>query len=234
MAFQLNMINQKSVNQPKYSGVKDSSCRICSLMHEPNPPKGYNLAWLTSVNYKAINSIGPLVPGWSLVCPIKHSVNLSEHYHSEEFWQFSSSAIKVLVAQYGQCVVFEHGPQSEESLIGCGTGHAHLHLVPLSFSLETEAVRFDNKLKWRRVLARDLRSISSGSEYLFVADNFDGVNTSGMMCIVEEPYSQFFRRIIANRVGLRHLYDYKRYPMHELTSTYAKKLRAAVMADTVN
>ena len=81
------------------------------------------------------------VGGWSLVCPVNHAVNLVGDYARGEFWRFASAAARIVEGRYGACSFFEHGAGTEESLTGCGAGHAHGHLAPLNLSLEAEAHR---------------------------------------------------------------------------------------------
>lgn len=42
-----------------------------------------------------------------------------------------------------------------------------------------------------------------------------------------KPISQFFRRVIASRVGLGELFDYKRYPMMEIGLSSLARLSAS-------
>ena len=105
-------------------------CRFCGIsdrMHGEN----FNLPIAESEHFFAMASIGSFVPGWTLVCPKRHYLNLADFYETAEFVEFSSRVGSAVVQAYGAPVVaFEHGCRHAGSLTGCGTDHAHLHLVP--------------------------------------------------------------------------------------------------------
>lgn len=218
-------LSQSVINSPKLN------CQFCAFLSGEGKDK-FESRWLNSQIYSAVASIGPLVPGWSLICPIRHSVNLCGHYSRAEFWTFTGNAVEAVQREYGECVLFEHGPRCEDSLTGCGTGHAHLHLVPLQFSLERAAKEFDTQLEWIRVAAKEIDYFAGGQEYLFVADRFDGELTSGMLCVLKSPTSQFFRRVIAKELRLENSYDYKQYPMLDSATLEANRLRASTIQPT--
>jgi ATP adenylyltransferase len=199
-------------------------CRFCSLLAGTRDT--FNSEWLSEDDYKAIVSIGAMVPGWSLICPVRHVVNLNEDYARDDFWTFARTAARTLDDRYGACTFFEHGAARESSLTGCGVGHAHGHLVPLPFSLEAEARRFEPGLSWRKCAVSEVKRIASNREYLFVASKFDGEFSVGSLCVLEQATSQFFRRVIARRLGIGDLYDYRQYPMLELAAETANELRA--------
>jgi diadenosine tetraphosphate (Ap4A) HIT family hydrolase len=184
--------------------------------------------WLRDENYCAIASKGALVPGWSLVCPVDHSVNLSTFYGRSDFWQFANLAADTIRARYGDVRIFEHGAGHPGSLTGCGTDHAHLHIVPLEFSLLIEAVRQDSKLKWSFCDAKGIEKYASGREYLYVSDRYEGEKTTGLVCLLDSPISQFFRRVIAARLGLREFFDYRRHPMLDIAEQTATQLGADI------
>jgi diadenosine tetraphosphate (Ap4A) HIT family hydrolase len=190
----------------------------------------FDSTWLADGGYKAMVSVGALVSGWTLICPEAHAVNLCDHYGRKEFWKFASDAAGAIERRYGKCSYFEHGASSEMSLTGCGVGHAHGHLVPLDFSLESEARREAPNFAWRECLVIEAGALARGREYLFVASAFRGQATKGSLCILEAPTSQFFRQLIARRLGIGDLYDYKKYPMLDIAAASARELRRHVSA----
>lgn len=201
-------------------------CRFCSLLAGASDV--FESTWLHAEGYRAMVSVGALVPGWTLVCPVDHVINLSSHYKRSAFWSFASTAAHVLEDRYGPCAFFEHGAGAEGSSTGCGVGHAHGHLVPLALSLEGEARRVAPHLDWVKCPASDIGAVASDREYLFVAEKFAGAQSVGSLCILEEPTSQFFRRLIAQMLGVGDLYDYKKYPMLEIASKSSQELRNLV------
>jgi hypothetical protein len=206
----------------------NSICRFCGFLDD----QGSDLVdkpWMFGANFSALVSKGALVPGWSLLCPHTHSLSMAKSYQDHDFWEFSSKAIGVVQGRFGPVCVFEHGATHIGSATGCGTDHAHLHAVPLSFSLEAEAIRCDG-IEWRSCAARDVESEAAGREYLFVADRWEQGRTRGLIAVLEEPISQFFRRLIAQRLGLPDLYDYRRYPMLDIARDSCSQLLADVRA----
>jgi ATP adenylyltransferase len=199
-------------------------CRFCSLLSGA-AGDSFDSVWLGSVDYRALLSVGALVPGWTLICPVRHVVNLCQDYGRSDFWSFSGSAAAILEERYGSPAYFEHGSASEASLTGCGVGHAHGHLVPLTFDLEREALHSAAGLRWQSCDASDINVLAAGREYLFVAACFEGVSTRGSICVLDEPTSQFFRRVIAKKLGMSDLYDYNKYPMLDIAAESARELR---------
>ena len=205
-----------------------AGCRFCGYF-DHGGVELVDTPWLRDDDYFAMVSKGAMVSGWSLICPLRHDFSLTNDYRIGKFWDFAGRAEAVIRARYGDVRVFEHGAGYVGSPTGCGTDHAHLHLVPLPFSLATEALRYDAALTWSSCKAKDVRERVAGREYLFVSDRFDGDQTSGLLCLLEAPVSQFFRRVVASRLGLREFYDYRRHPMLEIAERTASDLRADVV-----
>lgn len=199
-------------------------CRFCSYLDGRQVATPANTPWLSNANYGALISIGALVPGWTLVCPKQHETNLCSHYANQDFWRFTQSAAEHLKRLYGDVRIFEHGASHEGSATGCGTDHAHLHIVPLGFSLTKLAQISGDALTWQKCAAKNIPQIVGESEYLFVSDNLNGRNTSGLVAILNMPVSQFFRRIIAKQLQKPEVYDYKVHPMSDLTIQFATEM----------
>ena len=202
-----------------------TTCRFCSHVRAAPEAGNIDTPWMKGSDYAALVTIGALVPGWSLICPINHGFNLSTSYQDSAFWQFCGTAMDIVTRAYGPVTIFEHGARHDGSLTGCGTNHAHLHVVPLNFALAVEALRFDRTRNWERCLITEIEERSAGREYLFVSTTVRGKETEGLLCMPNEPISQYFRRVIANRLGLGDLFDYKRYPMMEIGQSSLARLR---------
>lgn len=200
----------QSINYP------ENECRFCRYLSSSTSGQAdLNTPWLATECYSAFVSIGSLVPGWSLIVPKAHTTNLAAEYNRADFWKFAGDAASVIEDKFGQLRVFEHGAFDESSNTGCGTGHAHLHMVPLPYSLIDEAINFDANLKWEDCLATDIHKKTRNTEYLYVADEYRGSLTLGKICLLKTQTSQFFRKVIANKMGISSSYDYKVFPMPE-------------------
>lgn len=204
----------------------ETSCRFCSYMKSTGRRKKIDVPWLENGQYVAMTSIGGFVPGWSLICPVQHTLNLATDYTDPSLWLFTNQAVDILSKRYGKVLVFEHGSQSSSSKTSCGTAHAHLHVVPLSFSLEQESIKYGEKykLEWQPCYATEVELATGKSEYLFVADKYEGIKTKGKLTLLDQEISQFFRKVIANKLNIYEKYNYRTNPMIEITSESAKHL----------
>lgn len=182
---------------------------------------------IESDDYFAVSSIGGFVPGWTLVFTKEHRFNMSRAYRDPAFNDFVLKVIAVLGKEYGRCVFFEHGAAKLNSQTGCGVNHAHFHIVPFSKSIETLAAAYGSNHVWQETQASEIEDCCDGAEYLFCSDEF-GLESRGVMSILENPESQFFRKVIASAIGLGALYDYKRYQFEELSADTAIRLRRCV------
>lgn len=215
-----------SMVQHVSSAAMTDLCRFCRFFSDKKKSTGIDVPWFSNDYYAAMVSIGALVPGWSLVCPLEHQINLSTHYQKTAFWDFVTDTVNAIRFRYGDVRLFEHGAYTQDSVTGCGTGHAHLHVVPLEFSLMKEALHYDSERKWRPCSVFDIQNLTNGQEYLFVADQFNGEQTTGFIALLDNGTSQFFRRVIAKRLGLDEFFDYRRYPMLDIAEQSAIQLRA--------
>lgn len=201
------------------------TCRFCSIVEGTADIAAlHDSPWLKGEQYAAFVSVGALVKGWSLVAPRQHTLNLLSQYGSKAFFRFLDQAHRIVTKDFGPTVVFEHGSQHHLSQTSCGTAHAHMHLVPLSFSLESASEQFDETLRWQTCRATEISSVVAGNEYLFVADRYDSDATVGQLAILREGRSQFFRQVIATRLGCPDLFDYKTHPQYDLTKESARRL----------
>jgi diadenosine tetraphosphate (Ap4A) HIT family hydrolase len=205
-------------------------CRFCGFLSDNKSTNAVDRPWLTNEHYSAVVSVGALTPGWSLICPIEHKLNLSVDFKKDCFWRFVGIVTAHLRSTYGlkvQC--FEHGPSVPGSLTGCGTDHAHLHVVPLDFDLADEVVGYDSSIYWHESFVYDIPDLVGDKEYLLLVTKFDGIYTRGRIAILEEGRSQFFRKVIAKKLGIAAQYDYKVNPMLEIASKTANLLHATVL-----
>ena len=200
-------------------------CRFCQFDNIENKVIDHDSVILSSESYYSISSVGGFLPGWVLVCPQNHDVNLINHYDNSAFWDMCENMEQALSHTYSENVtIFEHGPSLTGSLTGCGVNHAHIHLLPLNFSLEEEVKVFDPSLKWEKVKSSEINEIVNGREYLFISDNFNSSNTEGLLHILEQPISQFFRQVIASKINKIDIFDYKTHPHYESTDETSQKL----------
>lgn len=202
----------------------EKCCRLCEIAGGSPEAKSIDRPWLSNDHHMTFVSVGALVPGWSLVAPKRHVLNLAEDYVDPFFWEFANKAAMLLEQHYGRCVAFEHGSQAQDSMTSCGTAHAHLHIVPAAYSLVEKAKEFDPSLVWERTFASEIADRAKGKEYLFVADRICGDQTEGHISLLEVGRSQFFRRVIAQELGRPDEFDYRTHPQLDTAEQSAKFL----------
>jgi len=81
------------------------------------------------------------------------------------------------------------------------------------------------ELAWQQCRATDIHAAVKGREYLFVASTFNAERTLGRLCVLDNPTSQFFRKVIADKLGIGAFFDYKKYPMLDVARSSASELR---------
>lgn len=202
-------------------------CRLCSIAKGMPEGRPVDQAWLTDENYAAFVSVGAMVLGWSLVAPKRHELNLSAFYRDKGFWQFVDRAVGIVEETYGRTVIFEHGAFHANSLTSCGTAHAHLHIVPLTFSLSQKAIAFDPGLEWEKCFVNEVATRAAGREYLYVADKYSSARSQGWLSILKGEVSQYFRRVIAQELGRFNEFDYKLHPQTDIADASAEMLASA-------
>jgi ATP adenylyltransferase len=168
-------------------------------------------------NFVAVPTKGALVPGWVLIVPKTHLLRFSDIAKDKvpELNKIVKMVSEKLSKKFGAVTIFEHGPLYEGSLLGCGVNHAHLHLVSLPFKMDKAISDFtDVEYDWMYLQSNDQYTHfdKSSAEYLMYQDGHEGVLRYAE---VEEPVSQYFRKVVAHSVGLLDMYDYKKFAFDE-------------------
>ena len=159
-----------------------------------------------------IPTIGALVPGWVLLVPRIPLSALAAASTSEraQVLAASNEVAQDLSSFGGQNFFFEHGAAKPGSVLGCGVEQAHLHLVNLDFDLVQAALALGDCQEWTQVDTRDpWASIPANMEYYLVS-NFH----QAYVTYPTKKESQYFRKVMACRLGLADQWDYRMYP-HE-------------------
>lgn len=185
------------------------TCRFCSILKGKKIFGTIDTPIIENEDYYLLSSIGAMVEGWSLVIPKKHEYSMKNHYSNPKFYDFINNCIAVIKRAYhvDKVVVFEHGANKFESQTACGTNHCHIHIIPMSDSLLNEIT---DCLPFQKTTLNKVEEFVMNSEYLLYADVVDTVNASDCYIhILKEPISQFFRRIIATKLGFPDKYNYR-------------------------
>ncbi|MCZ2901188.1 HIT family protein [Burkholderia thailandensis] len=203
--------------------LPEMGCRFCRIA-AGGARLSHDRVLMESDDYFAIASIGGFIEGWTLVCTKRHTLNFSDDYRRQTFKEFASEVADTVSSAYGSIVVFEHGVRSHGSLTGCGTDHAHLHLVPFRDSLVDLVRDYDRARTWSHGPAKDVEQLADGREYLLMADSLAELDTAAYASLVERPESQFFRKALASRFGIDGSSDYRLFPFAERTELTARRV----------
>jgi ATP adenylyltransferase len=173
----------------------------------------FNQALLESSHFKVLPSLGSLVEGWLLIVPKKHFIcfgALESPNLYQELDELVAEVCSIVEREFGDYIIFEHGPSQLNSVVGCGVDHAHLHIVPMTVDLMLESKRHISNCVWNKAEGiESTRAFFNRNEnYLFIQDN----DRSCFIATAPQIPSQTFRKIIAEKLGISNKYDWKKYP----------------------
>lgn len=197
-------------------------CRFCNIW-AGNYQHPFDQPYMKNADYMALVSVGAFVEGWTLVIPQAHVYSMRTFYDLPEFWKFVQQTSRYIQSAYKKKVIcFEHGANSCDSETSCGTHHAHLHLIPFEGSLVEDIL---SERTWKKVIAKDVKDVVGDEEYLLYSD-LERMDEQAEVYIhiLKKGESQYFRRILAKRVGVLD-YSYKTAPYIERTTKSFEVLR---------
>ncbi|MET4807709.1 HIT domain-containing protein [Limibacillus sp. MBR-115] len=157
-----------------------------------------------SQHFVVLPTKGSIVAGWVLVVPKFPVPRMADVPRDmlDELHELVKRVCKKIDSQFGRSYAFEHGGL-KGSTVSCGVDQAHLHIAPLDFDLIT-AAQEKSPGGWTHEASQLPRESFVNTEYWFASSGDNAVCKS-----IDKPCSQFFRRIIAENVGLADSWDYK-------------------------
>lgn len=203
-------------------------CRFCSVQHGDKKYKITDTPIMENESYYLLSSIGALIEGWTLVIPKTHEYSMKKHYSDSKFYEFVNQCVNIIKKAYGvdKVIVFEHGANQFGSLTACGTNHCHIHIVPLKESLLKD---IDKIFDWEKLPFNQVENYVKNSEYLLYADVEGDLESSECYVhLLKEPVSQFFRRIIADKLGCPDKYNYKENENIDISNSTVKTLQKEI------
>jgi len=209
---------------------KLSICRFCNIIDGQYQFNEIDEPFASNDKFIAVASIGSLVEGWSLVIPKEHQLSMKNFYGQSELSALLKGVIPQMICRYGPLIAFEHGSNQEGSITACGTDHAHLHLVPFDDSLLPQMQ--EANLEWAKCSASEISFRVKNNEYLFYCElgtEQEWADPEGYLHILEKPISQFFRHMLAARLGCVEISDYRRFPQLEM----ARQTRNSLMGSII-
>ncbi len=185
----------------------------------------YNEILFESENFAVMPSLGSLVEGWLLIVPKTHYLSIGQIandmlYH--ELDELMKEVGDIVKSNYGNYIIFEHGPSEEKSVVGCGVDYAHIHIVPLSIDLIKKCEEHNLDFIWNKVAGIASTSLLAKENlaYLFLSKFEESFIATG-----EKFESQLFRKLIAESLGKEGMWDWKKYPFEENIQATLEKLK---------
>jgi diadenosine tetraphosphate (Ap4A) HIT family hydrolase len=164
-------------------------------------------------SFVVVPSVGALVPGWLLAIPRRPVLAIGELDEStiNELEELKSRLCRLVEKVFGPPAAFEHGPAQSGLGIGCSVDHAHLHVLPAPCSLTAaDETTLEMTPDWQNAhsLISTREYFSAGISYLYVEQPL------GERRIADAAHmpSQFFRRRVAQHIGVAGEFDWRRYP----------------------
>jgi len=194
----------------------ENICRFCNIFEGKQLYGNADGLLYETPDFAVFPTIGALVEGWVLIVPKEHDYSMRSYYSNNEFINLIETIKDRLYEKYNQpVIIFEHGANENGSLTSCGTNHAHLHMLPFKDSILSDMFR---ELKWQKCQAKNIREIVNEKEYLYYCDLSDEKfnNADGYVHVLTSPISQYFRKLIATKVGKNEQYSYKEFPNLEM------------------
>ncbi|HVR06485.1 MAG TPA: hypothetical protein VMW75_00430, partial [Thermoanaerobaculia bacterium] len=169
-----------------------------------------------TAHFAALPSLGPLVPGHTLLCTKEHLRSFAEvgvlgDTICGELETLRLRLGSALEEIYGAPVHgFEHGNGRGSARVLCTVEHAHIHLIPTAVHL-WEALSTCQDWKYFEIGGDSLYSHVRDGEYLYYEspERWAAIATAG------EFESQYLRRIVAQAVGVPELWNWRANPRAE-------------------
>jgi len=186
-----------------------------------------------SPNFIVVPTIGSIIPGWLLVVPRSHFLNVGSFDVAllQEFMRIREIAAEALRDCFGPVTFFEHGPVRERESVGCGVDHAHLHIVATEIDLPAVVKRSgETQLQWRPVsgIQATRPFVIEQMPYVFLQQS-SGAAWIGSASVIE---SQLVRKVIAEQAGQPERWDWKSHSFESNITRTVVELRAWKTAHT--
>lgn len=168
-----------------------------------------------STNFVVIPGAGAIDPGYALIIPRAHilSMGFLDPALDAEFTDLLGGTGEWLRAEFGEeAHVFEHGAKNFREKGGACADHAHTQVAPIGVTdLFVTQLRsdFDTRTGGSYLdAARETVALGQGDPYLYTHSGSHG----GAIAVATGAKSQYFRRLMAARVGRPDEWDGPLFP----------------------
>ena len=216
-----------------FSVIHDTNGKSCDFCQEIRASTSYfsrlysqylnNRIIKETANFVIFPSIGQIVEGYVLIVSKQHFTSVS----SLPVEQINE--LRFLVDSVGEAfksiyhkapIFFEHGvPGGSGQYGGCGIYHLHLHAVPVNSRINLlNSLTDEFAFKHLQTIDELCDFVKLNKPYLLYIDQ----NRNIVVAETQSIPSQYFRRILAKKLGCR-IWDWKSYGIEpSLIETYSK------------
>ena len=191
------------------------NCVFCERLLQGRSDVLWDQALARTDDYLVVPTKGSLLPGWVLVVANTHILcaGALEAQSVAAFDQGLRTAQALVESKFGPVTMFEHGPVTDGSALGCGVDHLHIHAAPLAFSLRAEFQRLYPTSVWHRADDwQELRSVhAAGVPYVAIREPAGALEWCEAPSNVRQP----LRRAVASGLGVDEQFDYNLHPYAE-------------------
>jgi hypothetical protein len=171
--------------------------------------------------------IGPLAPCYAIVATIEHLDQLKDPSEIEEFAKYVERIRAVLVKEFGNCLLTEHGHTPLCTLADAHTVHCyhpHVLLFPATPGIQTAAAQyFEASGTGFRSLSEALKFGRDLDQYFLVSDS---ASTFDVYPAKDGLPRQFARALVAEQVGNIERASWRDFPEFNEAERNAVKLKA--------
>ena len=202
--------------------MSNSDCCLCGqiegdkhrnlLMPVVRTPWAVRPVLLENAFAAVMPSVGALVLGHVLVCPMRHlrSLAIAQCDEYTGLINLAGTAAVVLREHTGLPVHrFEHGSATRGERVACSVEHAHLHLIPTAVDV---SLALESVAAWRVVAKgqKALKNAVGAREYLL----YEAPNGMTFVATGDQRgfASQLLRRLFADAIGRSASWNWRTHP----------------------
>lgn len=196
-----------------------SACEFCERLERPQHSRQWHDFHVVDQTgrFVTVAALGSLVPGSVLIVPRLHVLSMAalDADWRAELARYEEMVHDRIAGTWRPATLFEHGACTDANVsTGACISHAHWHLVPGDYELAGNGVPYLRAGSFDEIAGADRR-------HGYLA--FRRYRGGGWYFNLEyRAPSQYFRRIIAARLGMAEDWDYLGFPMlHNVRATIA-------------
>lgn len=183
-----------------------------------NLPEVYNMENSETDNFFITGNLGSLVDGYNLIISREHILSMSASNNKKEYIDLINEFRKMYKEIYGiEPIIFEHGSNIMEENKANSIDHAHTHIINHKYLDEDKIIKDLGLI--------ELSSIEELLEYGKNINYISYISNNGKFYIgeVKKKNSQIMRKYIAEDIGKKDTWDWRKYPYLENTFETNKK-----------